>query len=480
VPTRIYLDANATTPVFPEVVEAMLPYFGIRFGNASSLHRAGQHARAAVERARNQLASLLGAQPGEIVFTSGGTEGANLALFGFFNELLAATSTLLQSPMSASRSMPPPRLITSSIEHHAVLHAAEALAERGVDVTFLPPDCNGIVSPQSLEEALRREATPSRNASRRSQPEEQPAHAAGVPAAHTMVSIMAANNETGVVQPTAELARIAHRYGARFHTDAVQAAGKLPIDLAPGGGFSDVDLLSISGHKLYAPQGTGALFVRKGVQLTPLFFGGPHERQRRAGTENLPGIVGLGCAAELAARWLTSDGPEQLRGLREHLERGLLAAISASAVNGGTAPGIGNTINLRLLGSKNKHPPEIQADRNNTSADGHTPTDASVDPHPANSSAVNREALLIDGEALAIALDVQGIAVSFGAACQSGATEPSHVLLAMGLTPEEARASIRISLSRLTTDEEIGHALVVIPATIARLRSLASSRFLQA
>jgi cysteine desulfurase len=238
---------------------------------------------------------------------------------------------------------------------------------------------------------------------------------------------MLANNETGAIQPVGKLARIAKAHGALVHTDAVQAAAKLTLDLS--GEFKNVDLLSLSGHKMYAPQGTGVLFVRKGVQLAPLFHGGPHERQRRAGTENVPGIVGLGRAAELAYEWLNSQvDTNHLKALRDRLEQGLLAAIPDTCVNAGAALRVPNTTNLRIAG--------------------------------------------VDAEALLIALDIQGVAASFGAACQSGATEPSHVLLAMGLSPAEARSSLRLSLSRLTTAEEIDRALEIIPAAVARLRSL--------
>ena len=254
---------------------------------------------------------------------------------------------------------------------------------------------------------------------------------------------MLANNETGAIQPVGKVARIAKAHGALVHTDAVQAAAKLPLDLS--GEFKNVDLLSISGHKMYAPQGTGALFVRKGIELAPLFLGGPHERQRRAGTENVPGIVGLGRAAEIALAWLEgqdhqliateaaaplpgSQSPAELAARRNHLERRLLALIPGSAINSADAPRVSNTINLRIEN--------------------------------------------VDAEALVIALDLQGISTSFGAACMSGATEPSHVLLAMGLTPEQARSSLRISLSRLTTDEELDRALEIIPAAVARLRNV--------
>lgn len=384
---RIYLDANATTPVLPEVVDAMGPFWAESFGNPSSAHLSGQRTRAAVERARNSVAAWLNCTAKEIVFTSGGTEGDNLALSGVLQPYLDARQ--------------PAHLITTQIEHHAVLYTAESLEKRGVEVTYLAPTRDGIIDPAALEAALR---------------------------PHTrLVSVMLANNETGAIQPVGKVARIAKAHGALVHTDAVQAAAKLPLDLS--GEFKNVDLLTISGHKMYAPQGTGALFVRKGVNLAPLFHGGPHERQRRAGTENVPGIVALGCAAELAREWLVSGAAQELAALRDRLEAGLLAAIPGAHVNAASAPRVPNTANLRFNG--------------------------------------------IDAEALLIALDMQGIAASFGAACMSGATEPSHVLLAMGLTPAEARSSLRLSLSRLTTAEEIGRTLEIIPAVVARLRALA-------
>lgn len=389
---RIYLDANATTPVLPEVFEAMSPYFAESFGNPSSAHRSGQHTRAAVEKARAQLASLLGCTAREIVFTSGGTESNNLAIAGVLLPYLQRGD--------------PVHLITTQIEHHAVLFAAEALQRqhgaRGLEVSYLAVEANGLVEPRALEAALR---------------------------PHTrLVSIMLANNETGTVQPFGKLARIVkqHNAGTLVHTDAVQAAGKLAVDLSDE--FRNVDLLSLSGHKMYAPQGTGALFVRKGVQLEPLFFGGPHERSRRAGTENVPGIVALGCAAELARQWLLGENDAELSGLRDRLEQGLITAVPGTCVNAGSAPRVPNTTNLRFKG--------------------------------------------VDAEALLIALDLAGIAASFGAACQSGATEPSHVLLAMKMSPADARSSLRLSLSRLSTAEEIDHAVAVIARVVARQHSL--------
>jgi cysteine desulfurase len=380
------MDANATTPVLPEVLDAMRPFWSEDFGNASSIHLPGQRARAAVDRARALVAALLNCRAAEVVFTSGGTESDNMALFG----VLA----------------PGDHLITSSVEHHAVLHAAEELMQRGVEVTFLPCTPEGVVQVTALEAALRPNTK--------------------------LVSVMLANNETGVIQPVRELAERAHAAGALFHTDAVQAAGKLPLDVAALG----CDLLSISGHKVYAPQGTGALFVRRNVRLKPMFFGGLHERGRRPGTENVAGIVGLGKAAELARYWLSDssglDNPHGLTSLRDRLEQRILASVAEVGVNGGGASRVANTSNLCF-----DH---------------------------------------VEAEALVIALDLKGLAISGGSACQSGATEPSHVLTAMGLSVARARASVRFSLSRLTTGEEVDRAAELVPAAVARLRQLSPHR----
>jgi cysteine desulfurase len=382
---RIYMDANATTPLLPEVFDAMRPFWMEHYGNASSIHQQGQYARAAVDHARDSIARLLHCRTSEIVFTSGGTESDNLALFG----ILEPAST-------------PAHLIITSFEHHAVLHAAESLASRGIEVTFLPCTSQGLIEPATLQAALRPNTK--------------------------LVSIMFANNETGVTQPIAELAAIAHAAGALFHTDAVQAAGKLPIDLSPRGPLKDVDLLTLSGHKIYAPKGIGVLFVRRNVRLAPMLHGGTHERQRRAGTENVAAIVGLGKATELANAWLQTDGPAQLSALRDRLEQGILTHVNECGVNGAGAPRVSNTTNLYF-----DH---------------------------------------VEAEALVIALDLKGLSVSGGSACQSGATEPSHVLTAMGLAPARARASIRFSLSKLTTEEEVDEALTLIPPAVARLRDL--------
>jgi cysteine desulfurase len=372
---RIYLDANATTPLLPEVLEAMRPFLVEQFGNASSIHQEGQGARSAVEQARASVARFLGCRPGEIVFTSGGTESDNLAIFGSVK--------------------PGDHVITSTIEHHAVLHAVERLGERGVEVEFLAVDGQGVVAAEDVRKALRPNTK--------------------------LISVMMANNETGVLQPVEEIGRIAAEAGVRFHVDAVQAAGKLPIQVDTIG----CQLLTISGHKMHAPQGTGALFVRRGTRLEPLFAGGAHERQRRAGTENVAGIAGLGMAAECATN---SGAPERMRTLRDRLEMGLLE--HANGVNGGETGRVANTSNLWFES--------------------------------------------LDGEALVIALDLKGLAVSSGAACSSGASEPSHVLLAMGLPVERARSSVRFSVHRHTTEEEIDRAIELVSSQVARLRELSA------
>ncbi len=375
---RVYLDNNATTPLLPEVFEAMRPYFLEQYGNASSVHRFGQDARAAVERARDAVAKLVNARAAEIVFTSGGTEGDNLALFGLVR--------------------PGDHVLTSAIEHEAVMRSCQRLEELGCAITYLAVDSRGLVAPDEVRRALR----PSTR----------------------LITIMTANNETGVVQPLAEIGRIAAEADVWFHTDAVQAAGKIPLDVAQLG----CDLLTISGHKLHAPKGVGALFVKKGTQLQPQLYGGRHERSRRAGTENVPGIVALGKAAEMASEWLAAGRNQAMAALRDRMERAILDQIGATGVNGEGAPRTPNTTNIRFD--------------------------------------------YIEGEALVIALDLKGVAVSSGAACSSGAVEPSHVLTAMGLSADRARSSIRFSLGRQTTSADVDLALVLLPETVARLREL--------
>jgi cysteine desulfurase len=380
---RVYLDNNATTPVLPEVLTAMQPYFGEHFGNASSIHHHGQETRAAVERARESLASLVGCRASEIVFTSGGTEGDNLAIFGLVNFGL---------------SNPGQHVITSAIEHHAVLNSCKHLEAVGCEVTYVPVDGRGQVDPDDVRRALRPNTR--------------------------LITIMMANNETGVLQPVEEIGKVAADADAYFHTDAVQAAGKVVIDVRRIG----CDLLSISGHKMHAPQGVGALYVKKGTGLRPMLHGGSHERSRRAGTENVPGIVALGKAAELARKAFARGDLDRMSGLRDRLEQTILGEVEATGVNGQSAPRVPNTTSVHFDGS--------------------------------------------DGEALVIALDLKGLAVSTGAACSSGAIEPSHVLTAMGLRPEQARGSLRFSLGKQSTSEDVEFALSLVPQTVARLREL--------
>jgi cysteine desulfurase len=387
---RVYLDYNATTPVEPEVLDVMLPYFSGDFGNAASIHTFGQKARAAVETAREQVAALMGARPQEIVFTSGGTESDNHAIFG----IVSSSSTSLTSSTSLASS---PHIITTAIEHEAVLNACQALEKEGVRVTYLPTDREGQIDLDELRAALRPETL--------------------------LITIMQANNELGTIQPLEEIGRIAAEADVYFHTDAVQSAGKIPIDVNK----LQLDLLSLSGHKLYAPKGIGALYVRGGTRLRQLLYGGHHQRGFRPGTENVAGIVGLGKAAEISRKSLAED-TQRVSALRNKLQEGLLERIPQSRVNGGAAPRTPNTTNLVFPG--------------------------------------------VEGEALLIALDLKGLACSTGAACSSGAVEPSHVLTAIGLPPEDARASLRFSLGRHTTSADIDFALSVVPAVVAQLREL--------
>jgi len=375
---RVYLDNNATTPVLPEVLDAMRPYYGEHFGNASSIHHHGQETRGAVERARESVAKLLGCRTAEVVFTSGGTEADNLAIFGLLR--------------------PGDHVITSTIEHHAVLNSCKQLQERGVEVTNVPVDGRCVVNPDDVRRSLRPNTK--------------------------LVTIMMGNNETGVIQPIEEIGKICAEADVYFHTDAVQAASKVPIRVNEIG----CDLLSISGHKFHAPQGVGALFVRKGTVLEPLFYGGSHERSRRAGTENVPGIVGLGKAAELAMKAFENHENREMEALRDRLEKAVLATVDAAGVNGAGAARVPNTTNVYFD--------------------------------------------YIEGEALVIALDLKGLSVSTGAACSSGAIEPSHVLTAMGLRPDRARASLRFSLGKQNTADDVEFAIQLIPASVERLREL--------
>ena len=378
---RVYLDNNATTPLAPEVFEAMKPYLLEDFGNASSIHWFGQRAKNAVENARQQVAKLLNARPGEVIFTSGGTESDNAAIFGI---------------VQAAR-QPSPHVITSSIEHHAVLNTAQALEKRGVSVTYVRVGPSGVVDPEDVQRAIRPETV--------------------------LISIMHANNEIGTIQPLEEIGGIAREHDIYFHTDAVQSVGKIPVDVERLG----ADLLSLSAHKLHGPKGVGAMYIRKGTILKPLLYGGHHERDRRPGTENVPGIVGLGMAAELAWAHL-EENARRLAGLRDRLERGILEAVPRVSVNGDPARRLPNTSNLCFD--------------------------------------------YVEGEGFVIAMDLRGIACSTGAACSSGAVEPSHVLSAIGRTPEQARSSIRLSLGRYNTAEDIDATLATLPAVVERLRSV--------
>jgi len=381
----VYLDYNATTPVAPAVLEAMLPFLGENFGNAGSVHSAGQRARAAVDAARESVAALIGAKASEIVFTSGGTEADNLAIFGTV----------------AASSKPRKHIITTAIEHHAILHSCEELERQGIDVTVVPvgrgPDSQGVVDPEDIRRALRPETV--------------------------LITVMHANNELGTVQPIDEISRIAAEAGVHFHCDGVQSAGKVPLDVNRLG----VDLLSISAHKFYGPKGVGALYVRTGTNLVPRFFGGHAERDRRAGTENVPGIIGIGKAAELARKLLPEDAA-RIAPLRDRLESALIERIPSARVSGDRKYRVPNTTNISFPGAA--------------------------------------------GEALLIALDLQGVECSTGAACSSGSTEPSHVLTAAGLSRDDARASLRFSLGRPTTAAEIDRAIEIIPGVVERIRAL--------
>jgi cysteine desulfurase len=423
--TRIYLDHNATTPVDPAVLVAMVPYFAADFANASSIHTPGQRARAAVETAREQVAALIGAKPQEIIFTSGGTESDNHAIFGSipppnvpqpflavqpsppatnkphspttFSPKPSSSFASSSSSTSLTSESHPPHVITTTIEHEAVLNTCQALEKQGTAATYLPVDRNGLIVPESVRAAIRPETT--------------------------LITVMHANNELGVIQPLAEIGRIAKEHKIPFHTDAVQSAGKIPIDV----NALNVDLLSLSAHKLYGPKGVGALYIRAGTKIQQLLYGGHHQRGFRPGTENVAAIVGFGKAAELAAAALASD-TARISALRDQLERGLLERIPLVHCNAANAPRTPNTTNILFEG--------------------------------------------IEGEALVIALDLKGVACSVGAACSSGAVEPSHVLTAIGLSHDEAKSSLRFSLGRHTTAAEIQLALDLIPAAVSQLRAL--------
>jgi cysteine desulfurase len=375
------MDANATTPLLPEVLEAMRPYWMEHFGNASSIHIDGQKARTAIDQARETLAGFFNCHAAEVVFNSGGTEGDNTAVFGLLR--------------------PGDHFITTSIEHSAVLQPARRMVERGVEVTFVAPQPSGLIDPADIQRAIRPETK--------------------------LISVMLANNETGVLQPVEAIAKIAAGAGAFFHIDAVQGAGKVPLDVRRFG----CHLLSISAHKMHGPKGVGAMFVRRGTPLEPLILGGAHERRQRAGTSNTTGIVGMGKAVELAMNSLEDGALDRVAQLRDRLEAVLLR-IPGTHVNGcgsgQPVPRVANTTNISFA--------------------------------------------QLEGEALVIALDLKGISVSGGSACSSGATEPSHVLMAMGLDKNSALASLRFSLLKTASEADIDYVLRVVPEAVERLREL--------
>jgi len=379
---RVYFDYNATSPLAPEVLEAVVRASRDLFGNASSVHHFGQQAKAGVDEARSAVAALLNGDPSEVVFTSGGTESDNFALRGAAEALEPAARR---------------HLVASAIEHEAVLNTLKALARRGWRTTLVPVDPTGVASVDRLRSAIADDTA--------------------------IVSIMHANNEIGTIQPVAEVAEVAHEHGALLHTDAVQSAGKIPVDVRALG----VDLLSVSAHKFGGPKGAGALWVKRGTRMQPILTGGKHERNRRAGTENVPAIVGLGVAARLATQKLASEA-QRLSLLRNRLEGGILSAIPGTVVNGGSAPRVPNTTNISF-------------DR-------------------------------IEAESLLIALDLEGVAVSTGSACSSGTLEPSHVLRAMGLPAHRTQNSLRFSLGLYSTEEEVARVVEVLPRLVEKLRGL--------
>ena len=374
---RIYLDYAATTPTHPEVVEAMLPYFSDAFGNPSTLYSYGQEARKAVEEARSKVARLINAQSEEIVFTSGGTEADNFAIKGaaYANELNGN------------------HIITTLIEHHAVLEPCRFLEKRGFAVTYLTPDRQGLVAPEDVASAITDKTI--------------------------LISIVHANNEVGTIEPISEIGRLVRERGLIFHTDAVQTVGHIPVDVDELG----VDLLSISAHKLYGPKGTGALYIRKGTKLAPFIHGGRQEKGQRAGTENTPGIVGFGKAMEIAAGEMTPEA-RRLTRLRDRLIKGLLAQPCDARLNGHPTKRLPNNVNVTI-------------------------------------DSVKGEQVLSD-------LELEGIYASAGSACSSANPEPSHVLLALGLSAEQARSSLRFTLGRETTGDDIRRLLEVLPGIIER------------
>ena len=382
---RIYLDHNATTPLDPTVAEAIAATLRDDFGNPSSVHHFGQRAKQLVDKARATVAALIKAEPSEIVFTSGGTEADNLAIRGIAD---------------AMKSTGRRHLITSAIEHEAVLNTMKALSRQGWQTTLLPVDTNGVVSSVDLTKAIDGNTA--------------------------LVSVMHANNEIGTIQQITNLAEIAHEHGALFHTDAIQSVGKIPVNVKTLG----TDLLSLSAHKYNGPKGVGALWLKRGVRLSTVQTGGRHERNRRAGTENVPGLVGLGVASELAKAKL-AESKQEFSALRDLLEKGILQSVSDTAINGQQNQRVPNTSNISFAG--------------------------------------------VEAESLLIALDLEGVAVSTGSACSSGTLEPSHVLRAMGLSSNRVQSSIRFSLGIGNTQTDVDHLVNILPTIVGRLRSLSSS-----
>jgi cysteine desulfurase len=378
---RIYLDYAATTPTHPEVIKAMLPYFDESFGNPSSIHSYGQEARDAIERARSKVAALIGAKDEEIVFTGSGTEADNFALKG----------------VALSRQGKGNHIITSSIEHHAVLETCKFLEAQGFSITYLPVDGLGVVAPADVKKALTKKTI--------------------------LVSIMAANNECGTIEPVAEIGAIAGEAGIYFHTDAVQAVGHIPINV----NTAKIDLMSVSAHKLYGPKGVGALYIKKGTRISPFMHGGSQERGRRASTENVPGIVGLGKAAEIAKQEMPEEAGK-LATLRDRLIKGILTGIEYTQLNGHPVKRLPNNVNVSIN--------------------------------------------YVEGESVLLNLDLEGICASTGSACTSEDLEPSHVLVAMGLPHLQAHSSLRFSLGKWTTEDNINKVLDVLPGIVSKLRAM--------
>lgn len=379
---RVYLDHSATTPVDPEVAQLMMTYYTEKYGNPSSVHSFGQEAKEGLEKAREQVAALIGAQPSEITFTSGGTEADNMAIFG----------------TADAQRKKGKHIITSAVEHHAVLETCEYLEKNGFDLTIIPVDEEGFVNPQDVEKAIRPDTI--------------------------LITIMHANNEVGTIQPIAEIGKIAKEKGVTFHVDAVQSLSKVPIDVKA----MNIDLLTISSHKIYGPKGVGALYIRKGVRLSPRIYGGGQEKKRRSGTENLPGIVGFGKACELAGERMNAE-IERLKVLRDKLMDGIVERIDYVKVNGPRGDKrLANNVNVSIQ--------------------------------------------YVEGESLLLSLDMMGIAASSGSACTSGSLDPSHVLLAMGLKHEIAHGSLRFSLGKQNTEEDIDYVLEQLPKIVERLRMM--------